>query len=73
MRILVALAPTMYRETIADILRRNRQNDDMRIADPDFLGREASWFRPHLIVCNDSASEVREVSVPSLGRDPLSR
>ena len=40
MRILVTLAPTMYRETIAHILRRNRQNDDVRIADPDFLDRE---------------------------------
>jgi hypothetical protein len=30
----------MYRETIAHILRRNRQNDDVRIANPDFLDRE---------------------------------
>lgn len=38
----------------------------MRLADPQALDREASSFRPHLIVCNDNAAEVREeVSVLS--------
>jgi hypothetical protein len=65
MRVLVALAPTMYRQTLVHILRRDRPDDDMRLADPQTLDREASSFRPHLIVCNDNVSEVREVSVPS--------
>lgn len=65
MRILVAVAPTMYRETIAHILKIDRPDDDVRLANPQALDREATSFRPHLIVCNDSASEVREVSVPS--------
>ena len=65
MRILLAVAPTMYRETLAHILRRDRLDDDMRLADPQALDREASSFRPHLIVCNDNVSEVREVSIPS--------
>jgi hypothetical protein len=65
MRILLAVAPTMYRETLAHILRRDRPDDDMRLADPQALDREASSFRPHLIVCNDNVSEVREVSIPS--------
>jgi hypothetical protein len=65
MRILVALAPTMYRETLAHSLRRYRPDDEVRLAEPQALGREASSFRPHLIVCNDDAPEVREVSVPS--------
>jgi hypothetical protein len=65
MRILVAVAPKMYRETLAHILRRDRP-DDVRLADPQALDREAASFRPHLVVCNDNASEVREeVSVPS--------
>jgi hypothetical protein len=55
----------MYRETLAHILRRDRPDDDMRLADPQALDREASSFRPHLIVCNDNVSEVREVSIPS--------
>ena len=64
MRILVAVAPAMYRQTLAHILQRTRPNDDVRLADPNTLDREASSFRPHMIVCHDSASEVREVSVP---------
>lgn len=65
MRILVAVAPLMYRETLAHILEINRPSDDVRLADPQALEREASSFRPHLIVCSDNASEVQEVSVPS--------
>ena len=55
----------MYRETLAHILRINRRNDDVHLAEPDALDREASSFRPHMILCSDTASEVQEVSVPS--------
>ncbi len=65
MRILIAVSPTMYRETLVNVLRNHRPNDEVRLADPQTLGQEASSFRPHLIVCNDNASQVREVSVPS--------
>ena len=65
MRILLALAPTMYRETLANSLRRDRPDDEVRLVEPQALDREASSFRPHLIVCNDDTPEVREVSVPS--------
>ena len=66
MRILVAVAPIMYRETLAHVLRRDRPDDEVRLADPQALDREATSFGPHLIVCNDNAQEVREeVSVPS--------
>ncbi len=65
MRILVAVAPTMYRETLAHIIRTDRPDDDVQLTDPDSLDREASSFGPHLIVCNDDAPEVQGVSVPS--------
>ncbi len=65
MRILIAVAPTMYRETLANVLRNHRPNDEVRLADPQVLDQEASSLRPHLIVCNDNASQVREVSIPS--------
>ena len=55
----------MYRQTLVHILRRDRPDDDVRLADPQALDREASSFRPHLIVCNEDTSELREVSVPS--------
>ena len=60
MRILVAVAPKMYRETLAHLLRKVRPDDDVRLADPQALDREASSFHPHLVVCNDNAAEVRE-------------
>ncbi len=66
MRILVAVTPIMYRQTLAHILRRDRPDDEVRLADPQALDREASSFGPHLIVCNDNAPDVREeVHVPS--------
>jgi hypothetical protein len=65
MRILLAVAPTMYRQTLEHYIRSHRPNDDVRLADPEVLDRDAASFRPHLIVCNDTAPEVREVSVPS--------
>lgn len=65
MRILVAVAPTMYRETLAHVIRRDRPDGDVRLADPQALDREASSFRPHLIVCTDDAPKVRGIIVPS--------
>ncbi len=65
MRILIAIAPAMYRETLSNVLRNHRPNDEVRFADPQALDREAASFRPHLIVCNDNASEVQEISIPS--------
>ena len=65
MRILIAIAPAMYRETLAYALRNHRSNDEVRFADLQALDREAALFRPHLIVCNNNASEVWEISVPS--------
>jgi hypothetical protein len=65
MRILVAVSPIMYRQTLAHVIRTNRPNAEVCLADPEFLDREAASFLPHLIVCNDNAPEVRGVSVPS--------
>ena len=55
----------MYRETLVHVIRTNRPDDDVRLANPDSLEQEATSFCPHLIVCNDDAPEVRGVSVPS--------
>jgi len=55
----------MYRQTLAHFLQTQRPNDEVRLAEPQALDREAASFRPHLIVCNDDTLELREVSVPS--------
>jgi hypothetical protein len=65
MRILIAVVPTMYREALSHIIRTARPNDEVCLSDPDSFDREVSSFRPHLIVCSDDASEVREIGVLS--------
>jgi DNA-binding NarL/FixJ family response regulator len=65
MRILLAVSPIMYRETIAHVLRTNRPNVEVHLTGPEDLDREASSFGPDLIVCSDDAPGVRGVSVPS--------
>ena len=42
MRILVAVAPTMYSQTIAHVLRRDRPEHEVHLADPQVLDREVS-------------------------------
>src|SRR3954469_9962671 len=64
MRVLIAIAPTMYWETLELALLRYRPHLDVRIGDPDTLDRDTANFKPHLVICNYVTSTVRE-SVPS--------
>jgi hypothetical protein len=59
-RVLIAIAPTMYWETLELALLRYRPNLEVRIADPDALDRETADFGPHLVVCNHVTTTVRE-------------
>jgi hypothetical protein len=63
-RILIAIAPTMYWETLELALLRYRPHLEVRIAGPDALDRETTTFEPHVVVCNEVTPTVRE-SVPS--------
>ena len=54
-RVLVALAPRMYREAIALSIQRNRPGlADVRLAPPEGAETELAAFRPHLLVHNDT-------------------
>ena len=64
MRVLIAIAPTMYWETLELVLLRYRPHLEVRIADPEALDRETASFEPHLVVCNEVTPMVRE-NVPS--------
>ena len=56
-RVLVALAPRMYREAIALSIQRGRPGlADVRLAPPEGAETELASFRPHLLVHNDSSS-----------------
>ena len=56
-RVLVAVAPKMYRQTITDFLRRSRPDIEVRSADPKGLERECALFEPHLLLCHDGTAE----------------
>lgn len=60
MRVLIAIAPTMYWETLELALLRYRPDLEVRIADPDVLDRETASFEPHVVVCNAVTATVRE-------------
>src|SRR4051812_14807612 len=64
MRVLIAIAPTIYWETLELALLRYRPHLDVRITGPDALDRETANFEPHVVVCNRVTPTVRE-SVPS--------
>ena len=64
MRVLISIAPVLYREAIANALRRHRPQLDVQTAAPDDLDKEVDWFEPHLVFCNQATAKVRE-SVPS--------
>ncbi|MCA1715989.1 MAG: hypothetical protein LC781_03715 [Actinobacteria bacterium] len=64
MRVLIAISPTMYWETLELALLRYRSHLDVRIADPDALDREVASFEPQVVVCHNVTPMVRE-SVPS--------
>jgi hypothetical protein len=55
LRILVAIAPRMYREAIAGYLLQHRPGYEVRIAAPeDVEEEEMRVFAPHLLVHNDT-------------------
>ncbi|MBV9453882.1 MAG: hypothetical protein JOZ19_07165 [Rubrobacter sp.] len=56
-RVLVAVSPKMYRQTITLFLRSRRPDVKVRSADPLDLQRECALFEPHLLVCHDGTPE----------------
>jgi hypothetical protein len=53
-RILVAIAPRLYREAIAGYLLQQRPGYEVRSAAPADAEEEVRVFRPHLLVRNDT-------------------
>lgn len=53
MRILITVAPLMYREAIALCLHRSRPWAEVTLAPPAELDRQARLIRPHLLLCDD--------------------
>jgi hypothetical protein len=64
LRVLISIAPVLYREAIANALRRHRPHLDVQTADTVDLDMEVDRFEPQLVFCNQATAKVRE-SVPS--------
>jgi hypothetical protein len=60
MRVLIAIAPTIYWETLELALLRYRPHLEVRNTNPDVLDRETATFEPHLVICNCVTPTVRE-------------
>ena len=71
MRVLIAIAPTMYWETLELALLRYRPQVEVRISTPADLDREVAAFKPQVVVCNEVTPTVRE-NVPSWVEAPPS-
>jgi hypothetical protein len=60
-RVLIAVAPRMYRETVAFTPRDRRPGVKVEAVSPEDLDREAASVEPDVLVCHDDASpDVRE-------------
>lgn len=59
MRVLIALNPLMYRQTILFFLAEHRPLIDLKSADPADLDQELSSFSPDLLICHETIPAVR--------------
>lgn len=62
MRVLVAVEPLMYRETIASVLLQRRPHTQVRIAGPEELDQEVESFLPHLVVCSVLSEKIKGIA-----------
>jgi hypothetical protein len=61
-RVLVAIGPRMYGETIAFSLRNRRPQVEVDLAARETLDSEALRLKPALVVCNEATPTVRELA-----------
>jgi hypothetical protein len=60
MRVLVALNPVMYRQTIIFFLEKHRPHLELKSADPADLDQELASFKPDLLICHETIPAVRQ-------------
>ena len=65
-RVLVTVEPRIYREAVAQSIRRASPGAEVRVVPPDEAEGEVALFRPDLLVHNDTAeiAEAALVGVP---------
>lgn len=56
MRVLIAIAPAMYSETLAHVLKTCRPNIEIEAVDPSDLDRQMDLFEPDLLISEETSS-----------------
>jgi hypothetical protein len=64
MRVLVVIAPAMYRQTLTYVLTQCRPSIEIKSVAPSDVDREVDLFKPDLLISQDELSDVG-YSVPS--------
>jgi hypothetical protein len=60
MRVLVALKPRAYRDTLVHAIKRARPRVAVHFLDPDLLDYEAKYLEPQVVICDRTTPAVRE-------------
>ncbi len=74
MRVLVALKPRAYRDTLVHTIKRARAWVAVHFLDPDILDYEIKYLKPQVVICDQATPAVREFAtcwVEIQQRDPL--
>jgi hypothetical protein len=74
MRVLVALKPRVYRDTLVHTIKRARSWVAVHFLDPDILDYEAGYWKPQVVICDQATPAVSEFAtcwVEIRQRDPL--
>ncbi len=64
MRILIAIEPLMYRQTLAHTLSQRDPPPEIRLSTSEDLDGELEQFRPDLVICDEATQKIIS-SVPA--------
>jgi hypothetical protein len=56
MRVLIAIAPAMYSETLTHVLKVRRPSIEIKAVDPSGLDRQMDLFKPDLLISEETSS-----------------
>ena len=62
MRVLVALKPRAYRDTLVHTIKRARSWVAVHFLDPDILDYETRYLKPQVVICSQATPAVRELA-----------
>jgi hypothetical protein len=62
MRVLVALKPRAYRDTLVHAIKRARSWVAVHFLDPDIVDYETRYLKPQVVICDKSTPAVRELA-----------